>query len=295
MPSDGEFRAIPGGSQRSGSIWYLPALEGGPGDEGYSEKRSDAACATDPAERCAILAEIDSQRIARTVPARTQTILVVDDEDAILDLITAALRFAGYRAETAATGLTALQAASEISPDLLVLDVNLPDLDGFEVCRRLRAAGSKAAVIFLTARDNPADLRSGFTGGGDDYVTKPFRLEELLLRVEAVLRRAGGQPDEPARLVCGDVVVDLDACRVWRGDAEVSLTPTELLLLRFLLLNRDRVVSKSQILDHVWDYDFEGDASAVETYVSYLRRKLNDRDARLIRTVRGFGYSLRTP
>lgn len=255
---------------------------------------SNGTGAAGASERCAILAETDSEWIASTVPARTQTILVVDDEDAIQDLITAALRFAGYRVEVAASGRAALVTAAEISPDLLVLDVNLPDFDGFEVCRRLRANGSKAAVIFLTARDQPVDLRTGFTGGGDDYVTKPFRLEELLLRIEAVLRRSGGQTDESSQLACGDIVVDLDACRVWRGDVEIALTPTELRLLRYLILNRDRVVSKAQILDHVWDYDFEGDASAVETYVSYLRRKLNDRDARLIRTVRGFGYSLRT-
>jgi two-component system OmpR family response regulator len=243
----------------------------------------------------AILPEQQIVRMLTVVKPRTQTILMVDDEDAIQDLVTAALRFAGYRAEPAASGQAALQAAATLSPDLLVLDVNLPDLDGFEVCRRLRASGSQAAVIFLTARDAPADVRSGFTGGGDDYLTKPFRLEELLLRIEAVLRRAGGQQEEPAQLVCGDIVVDLDACRVWRGDAEIALTPTELKLLRYLLVNRDRVVSKLQILDHVWDYDFEGEVSAVETYVSYLRRKLNDREARLIRTVRGFGYSLRTP
>jgi two-component system OmpR family response regulator len=243
----------------------------------------------------AILPEYQNDWIDSVLRPRTETILVVDDEDAIQDLVTAALRFAGYRAEAAASGKSALDAAAALSPDLIVLDVNLPDLDGFEVCRRLQASGSKAAVIFLTARDAPADLRTGFTGGGDDYLTKPFRLEELLLRIEAVLRRAGGQKDQPNQLVCGDVVVDLDAFRVWRGDTEVALTPTELRLLRFLILNRDRVVSKAQILDHVWDYDFEGDASAVETYISYLRRKLNDRDARLIRTVRGFGYSLRSP
>ena len=243
----------------------------------------------------AILPEQQIVRMLTVVKPRTQTILVVDDEDSIQDLVTAALRFAGYKAESAASGQAALQAAAALAPDLIVLDVNLPDFDGFEVCRRLRASGSQAAVIFLTARDAPVDVRAGFTGGGDDYLTKPFRLEELLLRIEAVLRRSGGQKDESSRLVCGDIVVDLDSFRVWRGDVEIALTPTELKLLRYLLVNRDRVVSKLQILDHVWDYDFEGEASAVETYVSYLRRKLNDRDARLIRTVRGFGYSLRTP
>ncbi|HEY7065348.1 MAG TPA: response regulator transcription factor [Chloroflexota bacterium] len=223
------------------------------------------------------------------------TILVVEDEDAIQDLVATALRFRGFAVATAASGHEALRAASTAAPLLIVLDVNLPDIDGFEVCRRLRAAGRDVPIVFLTARDDAADLRAGFTGGGDDYVTKPFRLEELLLRVEAVLRRARGQPAGAARLVCGDLVLDEAACRVWRRAIEVALSPTEFRLLRYLLLNQGRVVSKAQILDHVWDYDFDGDASAVETYVSYLRRKLDDREARLIRTVRGFGYSLRLP
>jgi two-component system, OmpR family, response regulator len=223
------------------------------------------------------------------------TILVVEDEDAIQDLVSTALRFRGYRVETAATGRDALRAADNVSPDLIVLDVNLPDLDGFEVCRRLRTDGRQVPVVFLTARDDPADLRDGFTRGGDDYVTKPFSLEELLLRIEAVLRRTRGPASERTRLTCGDLVLDEEACRVWRGGIEVPLSPTEFRLLRYLLLNRDRVVSKNQILDHVWDYDFEGDVSAVETYVSYLRRKLNDHAPRLIHTVRGFGYSLRAP
>lgn len=226
---------------------------------------------------------------------RDETVLVVEDEEPIQDLVSTALRFAGFQVVTAASGREALRLASGSEIHLLVLDVNLPDLDGFEVCRRLRAEGRQIPVIFLTARDDPADLRAGFVGGGDDYLTKPFRLEELLLRIEAVLRRARATSEPPSRLVCGDLVLDLGTFRVWRGQQEIALTPTELRLLRYLVLNRDRVVSKSQILDHVWDYDFEGDASAVETYISYLRRKLEDRDGRLIRTVRGFGYSLRTP
>jgi two-component system OmpR family response regulator len=209
--------------------------------------------------------------------------------------VATALRFRGFQVVTAASGQDALRAVANGAPDLIVLDVNLPDVDGFEVCRRLRADGRQVPVVFLTARDDSADLRTGFTEGGDDYVTKPFSLEELLLRVEAVLRRTRGPETERKRLVCGDVVLDEDACRVWRGDAEVALSPTEYRLLRYLLLNPNRVLSKTQILEHVWEYDFEGDASAVETYVSYLRRKLDDRDARLIRTVRGFGYSLRLP
>ncbi len=225
---------------------------------------------------------------------RHETILVVEDEEPIRELVATALRFTGFQVETVSSGSAALAEARNAAFDLLVLDVNLPDVDGFEVCRRLRAGGDQVPVVFLTARDDPADLRAGFTGGGDDYITKPFSLEELVLRVEAVLRR-GGQRSEPARLVCGDVILDEDAHRVWRGDEEIALSPTEFRLLRYLMLNRDRVVSKTQILDHVWDYEYVGEPSAVETYVSYLRRKLDDRDARLIHTVRGFGYALRTP
>ena len=225
------------------------------------------------------------------------SILVVEDEEPIRELVATALRFTGFTVGTAASGAEALAEARRGAHDLVVLDVNLPDLDGFAVCRKLRAGGDRVPVVFLTARDDPDDLRAGFTGGGDDYVTKPFSLEELLLRIQAVLRRsrARGQESEPSRLVCGDLVLDEDACQVWRGGAEVALSPTEFRLLRYLMLNRDRVVSKAQILDHVWDYAFAGDPAAVETYVSYLRRKLDDRDARLIRTVRGFGYALRTP
>ncbi len=227
--------------------------------------------------------------------AREETILVVEDEESIRELVATALRFTGFTVQTAVSGSSALTEARNASFDLVVLDVNLPDFDGFDVCRRLRAGGDQVPVVFLTARDDPADLRAGFTGGGDDYVTKPFSLEELVLRIEAVLRRSRKDESEPARLVCGDVTLDEDAHRVWRGNEEVALSPTEFRLLRYLMLNRDRVVSKTQILDHVWDYEYLGDPSAVETYVSYLRRKLDDRDARLIRTVRGFGYALRSP
>ena len=231
-----------------------------------------------------------------TVPAaRDEAILVVEDEEPIRELVATALRFTGFRVATAASGREALAEARNAAYNLIVLDVNLPDVDGFEICRRLRASGDQVPVIFLTARDDPADLRAGFTGGADDYVTKPFSLEELVLRIDAVLRRTSQQVAEHALLTCGDLVMDEDAYRVWRGGAEISLSPTEFRLLRYLLLNRDRVVSRNQILDHVWDYEFAGDLSAVETYISYLRRKLNDREPQLIRTVRGFGYSLRTP
>lgn len=226
---------------------------------------------------------------------RSERILVVEDEDAIRELVATALRFTGFEVESAGAGAEALRAARNSPFDLLVLDVNLPDIEGFTICRKLRDDGNRAAVIFLTARDDPADLRSGFLGGGDDYVTKPFSLEELMLRVDAVLRRSKHTNTAPSRLICGEVVLNEDAHRVWVGDEEVSLSPTEFRLLRYLLVNKDRVVSKNQILEHVWDYDFAGDQSAVETYVSYLRKKLGDRDAEMISTVRGFGYSMRSP
>lgn len=233
--------------------------------------------------------------VAGVTQERNETILVVEDEDPIRELVSTALRFTGFQVETAATGSTALSQARNGSFDLVVLDVNLPDLDGFAVCQKMRAAGDQTPVVFLTARDDPADVRTGFHGGADDYVTKPFSLEELVLRIEAVLRRTGSGTPGVTRLTCGDLSMDEDAHRVWRGADEVQLSPTEYRLLRYLLLNKDRVVSKNQILDHVWDYEFVGDPSAVETYISYVRRKLDDRDAILIRTVRGFGYSLRSP
>jgi two-component system OmpR family response regulator len=224
---------------------------------------------------------------------RDELILVVEDEDSIRELVATALRFTGFQVNTVGSGQAALAEARNVDFSLIVLDVNLPDLDGFAVCRQIRAAGNQVPVVFLTARDDPADLRQGFTGGGDDYVTKPFSLEELLLRIEAVLRR-NRATEEPSRLAVGDIVLDEDAYRVWRGDEEITLSPTEFRLLRYLMLNRNRVVSKNQILDHAWDYQFAGDPAVVETYISYLRRKLNDRDAELIHTVRGFGYTLRS-
>ncbi len=224
-----------------------------------------------------------------------RTLLVVEDEDSIRELVSTALRFKGFAVTSVASGREALTAARNASFDLLVLDVNLPDVDGFEICRRLRADGNQVPVVFVTARDDPSDLRAGFTGGGDDYITKPFSLEELVLRIEAVLRRSIGQSTERSRLIVGDLTLDNDSYRVWRGGEEVALSPTEFRLLRYLMLNRDRVVSRNQILDHVWDYEFAGDPSAVETYISYLRRKLGDKGNGTIRTVRGFGYSIQSP
>ncbi len=231
----------------------------------------------------------------RELGTRDERILVVEDEEPIRELVTTALRFTGFTVETAATGPEGLALARNAPWHVLVLDVNLPGLDGFSLCRKLREAGDEAPVIFLTARDDPADLREGFTGGGDDYLTKPFSLEELVLRVEALLRRGRGQTHERSRVAVGDIVLDDDAHRVWRGDREIELSPTEYRLLRYLMRNAGRVLSRPQIIEHVWDYGYAIEPSGVETYISYLRRKLHDRDARLIRTVRGVGYALREP
>ncbi len=228
---------------------------------------------------------------APTGPAH---ILVVDDEAAITDLLSTALRYMGYQVTTAGSGYAALDAAATAAPDLVVLDVMLPDIDGFEVCRRLRAARDFVPVIFLSARDSEDDRITGFIRGGDDYVTKPFSLEELTLRIGALLRRVrGGEGDGSARLRYRDLEMDEDRHQVWRAEREIQLSPTEFRLLRYFLLNPERVLSKQQILDHVWQYDFNGEDNVVETYVSYLRRKIDDVEPRLLRTVRGFGYVLR--
>lgn len=226
-------------------------------------------------------------------PDTESRILVVDDEDSLLDLVSSALRFGGYDVRTATDGLDALREIKANTPDLVVLDVNMPEMDGFEVCRRIRRDGIQVPVIFLTARDDISDLRVGFRQGGDDYLTKPFSLEELGLRIQALLRRA--TPQLPSnRFVTGDLLVDDDAHQVFKGEDIVDLSPTEYRLLRFLLLNRGRVMSKAQIVEHVWDYDFDGNYGVVETYVSYLRKKLTDPDGKLIQTVRGVGYVIRS-
>jgi two-component system OmpR family response regulator len=227
-------------------------------------------------------------------------LLVVDDEEALVDMLRDALRFAGYEVHVARRGFEALKVAADVDPDLVILDVNLPDIDGFEICRRLRAEGSQVPVVFLTARDERDDVRTGFTRGGDDYLTKPFSLEELELRVQAILRRtqatrgADGEAEDE-RLRCVDLELDVAAHRVWRGPEEVELSATEFRLLRYLVANQGRVLSKAQILDHVWNYDFDGDGSIVETYISYLRRKVDHVEPRLIKTVRGVGYTIRDP
>ncbi len=223
-----------------------------------------------------------------------EKILVVDDEPYITDLLSAALRFEGFSVEVAPTGQEALQMVRSFRPDLVMLDVMLPDLEGTEVCRRLRAAGDAVPVVFLTARDANEDKVAGLTMG-DDYVTKPFSLDELVARVRAVLRRSGRDDAGTAQLQYADLVMDLDTHEVWRQGVPIELTATEFNLLQYLLENARRVVSKTEILDRVWDYDFTGEVNIVETYISYLRKKVDELDPPLIHTVRGVGYSLRLP
>ena len=220
-------------------------------------------------------------------------ILVVDDEAYITDLVRMALRYEGFEVATAATGQEALTVAGTFRPDLVVLDIMLPDMEGLEVCRRLRA-DADLPVVFLTARDATEDKVAGLTVGGDDYVTKPFSLEELVARIRAVLRRTRPEPS-PGRLAFADLELDEDTHEVWRQGSPIQLTATEFKLLRYLVRNARRVVSKAQILDSVWHYDFGGNDNIVETYVSYLRRKVDRFRPPLIHTVRGVGYSLRLP
>jgi two-component system, OmpR family, response regulator len=222
-----------------------------------------------------------------------ERLLLVDDEDNLRTMLDAALRHNGFEITAVASGRAALDAVAASEPDLVLLDVMLPDLDGFEVCRRLRTAGSRTPVLFLTARDGTEDKVRGLTLGGDDYLVKPFSLEELVARVQAILRRAGLAREEQAVLRCADLEMYDDAHRVTRAGLDVSLSPTEYSLLRYLLLNQGRVVSKPQILDRVWHYDFGGDGGVVETYIGYLRRKVDNVEPRLIHTIRGVGYTLR--
>ena len=221
-------------------------------------------------------------------------LLVVDDEENLRSMLAAALRHHGFDVTTAEDGRTALGLVGEVEPDLVVLDVMMPDLDGFEVCRRLRADGDRTPVVFLTARDETGDKVRGLTLGGDDYLQKPFSLDELVARIQAVLRRTADSTADAVRYEVADLVMDDDAHRVTRAGREVALSPTEYDLLRYLMLNPNRVLSKAQILDHVWQYDFGGDGGVVETYIGYLRRKVDDVEPKLIKTLRGVGYTLRT-
>jgi two-component system, OmpR family, response regulator len=222
-------------------------------------------------------------------------ILVVDDEPNIVDVVSMALRFQGFGVESAGTGAEAIAAVASFRPHLIVLDIMLPDMEGFDVAQRLGAQRARVPIIFLTARDATDDKIRGLTLGGDDYVTKPFSLEELVARIRSILRRSGLAEPESSRLTFEDLELDEDAHEVTRNGELVDLTATEYRLLRYLMLNPRRVLTRAQLLEHVWEYDFGGDARVLETYVSYLRKKLDVHGPPLIHTVRGVGYALRQP
>lgn len=223
----------------------------------------------------------------------TPSVLLVDDDDNLRSMLDAALSHNNFAVTAMDNGRSALDEMPSLDPDLVILDVMMPDLDGFEVCRRLRTAGSKVPVLFLTARDAVDDRVRGLTLGGDDYLVKPFSLDELVARVHALLRRSGTPAGDDSLLRCEDLVLDDEAHRVTKAGQDVSLSPTEFNLLRFLLANKGRVMSKAQILDHVWQYDFGGDGGVVETYIGYLRKKLDTTEPKLIHTIRGVGYTIR--
>ncbi len=220
-------------------------------------------------------------------------LLVVDDEDNLRSMLAAALRYHDYEVSSVADGAAALDALAADRPDLVVLDVMMPGIDGFEVCRRMRAEGNETPIMFLTARDATEDKVRGLTLGGDDYLEKPFSLEELVARVSAVLRRTGRSAAAGSVHELDNLSLDDDSHIVLKAEQSVHLSPTEYKLLRYLLLNQNRVLSKSQILDHVWEYDFEGDGGVVETYIGYLRRKVDTTEPKLIHTIRGAGYVMR--
>ena len=228
-------------------------------------------------------------------PQKRTRILVVDDEPNILDVISMALRYEGFEVETAATGRDALAAVASSPPQLIVLDIMLPDMEGFEVAKRLGAQRAQTPIMFLTARDTTDDKVRGLTMGGDDYVTKPFSLEELVARIRAILRRVGYDDDGSSHLSFDSLELDEETREVTRDGRQIELTATEFRLLRYLMLNPRRVLTRPQILDHVWNYDFGGDGRVLETYISYLRKKLDAHGPSLIRTVRGVGYGLRAP
>ena len=231
-------------------------------------------------------------------PQAKPRVLVVDDEEHITELVAMGLGYNGFDVERVATGRGALDAIERRRPDLVVLDVMLPDLDGFDVARRLRqaeGAGTRVPIIFLTAKDTTQDKVEGLRLGSDDYVTKPFSIEELIERVKAVLRRSGGIGPGDRKLSYADLDLDEDTRDVWRGGRLIELTPTEYKLLHYLLSNARRVLTRDQILENVWDYTFAGNASVLETYISYLRQKVDAEEPPLIHTVRGVGYSLRLP
>jgi two-component system OmpR family response regulator len=222
-------------------------------------------------------------------------VLVVDDEPGIVDVVSMALRHHGFEVATVQTGADALVRVRDWRPHAIVLDIMLPDMDGFEVAQRLSEQRAEVPILFLSARDNTSDKVRGLTTGGDDYVTKPFSLEELIARVHNLLRRSGAFLQTPGRLRFADLELDEDTREVRRGPHLVELTATEYRLLRYLMLNPRRVLTRAQLLDHVWSYDFGGDARVLETYISYLRKKLDIHGPPLVHTVRGVGYALRLP
>ncbi|ORI15511.1 response regulator transcription factor [Rhodococcus sp. 1168] len=226
-------------------------------------------------------------------PPRTR-VLVVDDEPTILELLSVSLRFQGFDVQTAASGPEGLDKARTFRPEAVILDVMMPGMDGFGLLRRLRADGVEAPALFLTARDSVEDKVSGLTLGADDYVTKPFSLEEVVARLRVILRRSGKTEEAtPSRVSFADIELDNDTHEVWKAGEPVSLSPTEFTLLRYFMINAGTVLSKPRILDHVWHYDFGGQVGVVESYVSYLRRKVDTGDQPLIHTLRGVGYVMR--
>ena len=227
-------------------------------------------------------------------PQPAPKVLVVDDEDNVAFLISSALRLAGYETVIATSGTQAVEEVGRFAPHVIVLDIMLPDIDGFEVLRRIRAGGATTPVLFVTARQATTDRVRGLTSGGDDYIVKPFELEELVARVQVALRRAG-LGGSASRMAVGDLSLDLDSRRVWRGEVEAHLTATEFNLLRVLMANAGRVVTREQILDSVWQYDFNGESSIIESFIRNLRRKVDFTEPKLIHTVRGVGYSIREP
>jgi two-component system OmpR family response regulator len=222
-------------------------------------------------------------------------VLVVDDDRNIADVLSMALRYEGYSVEAAGSGNAALKAANDFRPHIILLDVMLPDFDGFEVASRLADRRAEIPILFLTARDTTEDKVRGLTLGGDDYVTKPFSVEEILARIRTILRRVGLAKEDGRRLSFSDLELDDDTREVTRGGTPIDLTATEYRLLRYLMLNPRRVLTRAQLLEHVWEYDFGGDARVLETYISYLRKKLDAHGPSLIHTVRGVGYALRQP
>ncbi|MBA5849076.1 response regulator transcription factor [Gordonia amicalis] len=236
-------------------------------------------------------------RPAENDAARGAKVLVVDDEENIRQLLSVSLKFQGYDVDTDADGPAAIDRCRSRKPDILILDVMMPGMDGFGLLRRLRADGIEAPALFLSARDSVEDKVNGLTIGGDDYVTKPFSLEEVVARLQVLLRRSGFGEEQQAssRITFADIELDDETHEVFKAGKPVQLSPTEFTLLRYFMVNAGTVLSKPRILDHVWNYDFGGEVNVVESYVSYLRRKLDNGEKRLIHTLRGVGYVMREP